>query len=78
MAWPSQQVGLRRFRLRFSLFLRHPHDLGPTQHQAVVRQRLGRALLALAQRVEPIAEFARDFGLGAELGYQQRCGAFAA
>ena len=53
-------------------------DLGPALHQAVVGQRLGGALLALAEGVEAVAEFAGDLGLAAELRDQRGRGAFAA
>ena len=46
--------------------------------QAVVGHRLIRALLALAQRIEAVAEFAGGFGLTAKLGDQHRRRAFAA
>ena len=59
-------------------FSRQPHDLGPALHQAVIAQRLGRALLALAQCVEAITQLARHFGLGAELGDERRRRVFAA
>ena len=53
-------------------------DLGPALHQAVVGERLGRPLLALAEGVEAVAEFAGDLGLAAELRDERRRSAFAA
>jgi hypothetical protein len=48
-------------------------DLRPALHQAVVGHGFGEgALLALAQGVEAVAEFAGGFGLAAEFGDQRR------
>ena len=44
-------------------FPRQPRNLGPALHQAVIGHRLVRALLALAQGVEAVAEFTRGLGL---------------
>ena len=49
---------------------RQAGDLRPALHEAVVRKRFLRALLALAHRVEPIGQLAGDLGLAAELGHK--------
>ena len=64
--------------LRLAALAGQAGDLGPALHQAVVGQRFGRALLALADRVEPVGQFAGDLGLAAELRDQRGRGAFAA
>ena len=53
-------------------------DLRPALDEAVVGERLGRALLALAEGVEAVGQLAGDLGLGAELGDELRRRAFAA
>ena len=55
------------WRLWLSTLARQAGDLRPALHEAVVRKRLLRALLALAHGVEAIAKFAGDLGLAAEL-----------
>ena len=44
-------------------FTRQPHDLRPALDEGIIGEGLGRPLLALAQGVEAVAEFARRLGL---------------
>ena len=43
------------------------HDLRPALHEGVVGERLGSALLPLADGVKPVGELAGYFGLASEL-----------
>src|SRR5437870_3504540 len=71
-----EETGL--FSARPAALAGEARDLGPALHEGVVRQRVARSLLPLADGVEPIGELAGDLGLAAELADELRGRAFPA
>ena len=69
-SWPLEH--LRLLGARLAALASEARDLWPALDEAVVGERVGGALLPLADRVESVGQLARSLGLASKFGDELR------